>query len=225
MATSSLNPFANLASNKNRRPFVMIDNYIYFHHLEEFIVIPAYPEHLDDMSTVNFAQNTPLARSAPIFSYSGSGPRSIGFTFKLHREMMKEINYRKSNTKVTFTDDYVDKLINYLQTAAYPKYGATGKMVDPPLVSVRLGDDIYIKGVVSGGVTTSYDLPIITDTHGNDKYALATISFTVQEVEPYDADLVAISGSFRGLNATLERNLWKTSGSLSGNYVKSNRSR
>ena len=68
-------------------------------------------------------------------------------------------------------------------------------------------------------------MPIITDTHGNDKYALATISFTVQEVEPYDADLVAISGSFRGLNATLERNLWKTSGSLSGNYVKSNRSR
>lgn len=210
-----LSPYANLESGRGKRPFLLIENYIYFHHLDEFIIIPVYPEHLDDTSSVAFAPSTILARSAPIFSYSNSGPRSVGFSFKFHREMMKEINYKKSNAKVTLTDDYVDTLIKYLQAAAYPKYSATEKMVDPPLVTVRIGDEIYIKGVVSGNVTTSYDLPIITDEHGNEKYAVVTSSFSIQEVDPYDAETVAIAGSFRGLNSTLERNLWKTGNSLS----------
>jgi hypothetical protein len=132
---------------------------------------------------------------------------------------MKQVNYKKSNAKVTITDDYVDTLIKYLQAAAYPKYGDAEKLVDPPLVSVRIGDDIYIKGIINGSVQTDYDLPIITDENGNDKYAMVTIGFTVNEVDPYDADTVAMAGSFRGLNASLERNLWKASNSLSGNLI------
>ena len=215
----ALNPNADMLMYKDSRPFVMIDNYIYFHHLDEFIIIPTYPEHLDDTSNVVFTPSTILARSAPIFSYSNSGPRSVGFSFKFHREMMKEINYRKSNAKVTLTDDYIDILIKYLQAAAYPKYSSTEKMVDPPLLTVRIGDEIYIKGVVSGNVTTSYDLPIIVDENNNDKYAVVTVGFSIQEVDPYDAETVAMSGSFRGLNSTLERKLWKSGNSLSGGLV------
>lgn len=214
-----LSPFPTFRSGKDSRPFVMIDNYVYLHHLGEFIIIPTYPEQVSDTSAVTFSQSTPLVRSAPIYSYSSSGPRSVGFAFKLHREMMKQINYKKSNAKVTITDDYVDILIKYLQSAAYPKYGDAEKLVDPPLVTVRLGDDIYIKGIVSGSVQTTYDLPIITDENGKDKYAVVTIMFTVNEVDPYDAETVAMSGSFRGLNASLERNLWKTGNSLSGNLI------
>lgn len=217
----ALSPFPLVDSNKENRPLLMIDNYVYLHHLDEFIIIPTYPEHITDTSIVNFTPSTPLARSAPIYSYSSSGPRSVGFSFKLHRELMKQVNYKKSNAKVTITDDYVDTLIKYLQAAAYPKYGDTEKLVDPPLVSVRIGDDIYIKGIINGSVQTDYDLPIITDENGNDKYALVTIGFTVNEVDPYDADTVAMAGSFRGLNASLERNLWKASSSLSGNLVNS----
>lgn len=215
----ALNPFANLTGG-NKRPFTMIDNYVYLHHLKEFIILPTYPESITDTSTVTFTPSTPLVRSAPIYSYSNSGPRGVGFSFKLHREMMKEINYKRSNAKLTLTDDYVDVLIKYLQTAAYPKYSSSDKMVDPPLVTVRIGDDIYIKGVVSGGVTTTYSLPIITDENGNDKYAIVDISFTINEVDPYDANTVAVSGSFRGLDTTLERNLWKESGSLSSGFIQ-----
>lgn len=220
-----LSPFPTFKSGKESRPFIMIDNYIYLHHLDEFIIIPSYPEQISDTSSVVFSQSTPLVRSAPIYSYSSSGPRSVGFAFKLHREMMKQINYKKSNAKVTITDDYVDILIKYLQSAAYPKYGDVEKLVDPPLVSVRLGDDIYIKGIISGSVQTTYDLPIITDENGKDKYAVVTVSFTVNEVDPYDAETVAMVGSFRGLNASLERNLWKTGNSLSGNLVSGGNSR
>lgn len=222
----TLSPFATFeGSSDNNRPFQMIDNYVYLHHLQEFIIIPTYPESIQDTSVVNFVPSTPLVRTAPIYSYANSGPRSVGFNFKLHREMMKQINYKKSNAKVTITDDYIDILIRYLQTAAYPKYASSEKMVDPPLVSVRLGDDIYIKGIVSGNVSTSYSLPIITDEHGNDKYAVVEISFTVNEVDPYDANTVALAGSFRGLDTTLERNLWKTGGSLSGGLISGSGSR
>lgn len=221
----ALSPFPTFKSGKESRPFVMIDNYIYLHHLDEFIIIPSYPEQVTDTSSVTFSQSTPLVRSAPIYSYSSSGPRSIGFAFKLHREMMKQINYKKSNAKVTLTDDYIDLLVKYLQAAAYPKYGDAQKLVDPPLVSVRFGDDIYIKGIVSGAVQTTYDLPIITDTNGNDKYAVVTLSFTINEVDPYDAETVAMSGSFRGLNASLERNLWKTGNGLSSNLINGGSSR
>lgn len=223
--SETLSPFVTFQSGKNDRPFQMIDNYVYLHHLQEFIIIPTYPESVQDTSNVSFAQSTPLVRSSPIYSYSNSGPRSVGFNFKLHREMMKQINYKKSNAKVTLTDDYVDILIKYLQTAAYPKYAASEKMVDPPLVSVRLGDDIYIKGIVSGSVSTEYSLPIITDENGNDKYAVVSIGFTINEVDPYDANTVALAGSFRGLDTTLERNLWKTGGSLSGGLISGSGSR
>ena len=220
----ALVPFADLTGGK-KRPFQMIDNYIYLHHLKQFIIMPTYPENITDTSNVNFVPSTPLVRSAPIYSYSNSGPRGIGFTFKLHREMMKQINYKRSNAKVTLTDDYIDILIKYLQAAAYPKYSSSDKMVDPPLVTVRLGDDIYIKGVVSGAVTTSYSLPIIVDENGNEKYAVVEVGFTINEVDPYDASLIAMSGSFRGLDTTLERNLWKESGSLSGGMIYGSGSR
>jgi hypothetical protein len=220
----ALDSFANFKSGKNSKPFTMIYNYIYMYHLNEFIILPTYPEQVNDTSTVNFTPNTPLARSAPIYSYSNSGPRQVGFTFKFHREMMKQINYKKSNASVTIDDDYVDLIVRYLQAAAYPKYGDTEKLVDPPLVAVRLGDDIYIKGIVSGSVQITYDLPIITDENGNDKYAIVTIGFTINEVDPYDAETVALAGSFRGLNSTLERNLWKTGNSLSSSLVSNGNS-
>ena len=40
---------------------------------------------------------------------------------------------------------------------------------------------------------------------------MADISFTVTEVDPYDAQTVAKMGSFRGLDRTLEKNLYKVS--------------
>ena len=215
----ALDPYVNLKSGKNSRPFAMIDNYIYLHHVEEFIIIPVYPQQVSDQATVTFAQSTPLMRTAPIYSYSNSGPRSVSISLQLHREMMQQVNYLKSNATVEVGDDYVDTMLKYLQAMALPKYGAAEKMVNPPLVSLRIGDDIFIKGVISGSVNITYNLPIIRDSYGKDKYALVDVNFAINEVDPYDADTVMTAGSFRGLNTSLERNLWKTSSSLSSGMV------
>lgn len=188
----------------------MLDNYIYLYHTDTFIIIPAYPENFTDSITVNYNSETPLMRSAPIFSYSSSGPRTLDVEIPMHREMMQQINYNVSNARVGLNDDYVDELIRQIQAAALPVYSSTSKMVDPPLVAIRFGNDIFCKGVVSGDVRVTYNVPVLQ----NGKYADVTLGFTIQEVDPYDAFTVQQVGSFRGLDTSLERRLWKSAGRL-----------
>lgn len=192
---------------ENTKAFNMIENYIYLYHVKQFIIIPTFADTLTDNMSVNFNKSTPMSRSAPIYSYSDSGPRSIQIGLDLHRDLMTQINTGVSNATVAVGDDYIDTLIKQIQAAALPAYNASEKLVDPPMVAVRFGNDIFIKGIVSGGVSVTYALPILE----GDKYAHVSISFTVEEVDPYSAQQVLTAGSFRGLDTTLERNLWRRS--------------
>lgn len=187
--------------------FNMIENYIYLYHTKTLIAIPTYPEEITDTMGITYNTTTPLSRSAPIYSYSNSGPRSFALTLNLHRDMMKSINTTVSNLNVADLgkDDYVDILAKQLQAIALPKYAASEKMVNPPMIAVRFGNELFCKGVVQGAVGVKYSGPILR----NDKYALVTIDFTVNEVDPYDAETVMQVGSFRGLSQDLERNIYK----------------
>lgn len=198
----------------------LIQNYIYLYHTDQFLLIPTYPESIQDSLSANFNSTTPLLRSAPIFSYASSGPRTVQITLALHRDIMWDLNYNTSNVKLNINnkdslqdnqigievgDDYIDVLIKQLQAIALPRYQAATKMVDPPMIAVRFGNELYVKGIVNGGINVSYSGPIGRDN----KYKLVNISFQVSEVDPYDALTVQIGGSFRGLNRTLERRIYK----------------
>lgn len=198
--------------DRQTRMSPMIDNYIYLYHTQTLIVLPVYPESITDSMSASFTPTSIMGRSAPIYSYSNSGPRTVGVSFALHRDMMNAINYQTSNAKVEIGDDYVDTMIKQLQAMAVPKYSASERMVNPPVVALRIGDDIFCKGIVNGAVQVTYGLPII-EINGKDKYAMCTVSFTVTEIQPYGADEVMKNGSFRGLSTTLERNIWKVTGS------------
>lgn len=189
----------------DNRIWNMIDNYIYLYHIDKFIVIPTFPDQLADTMGVNFNKSTPMSRSAPIYSYSDSGPRSLQINLDLHRDMMTEINYGVSNFPLPLGDDYVDVMAREIQAIALPSYNSSNKIVDPPMVAVRFGNDVFIKGVVVGAVTVTYSLPILE----TDKFGHVMISFTVEEIDPYDANSVIQVGSFRGLDTTLERNLYR----------------
>jgi hypothetical protein len=80
-----------------------------------------------------------------------------------------------------------------------PKYNLSNKAIEPPLVAVRLGREVFIKGVVTSSISVTYKKPILS----NEKYAVLGISFTISEVDPYDSTTVFQNGSFRGLTATL----------------------
>lgn len=194
---------------KDHRGFNMIDNYIYIYHTSTLVVIPVYPESIQDSMGSTYSSSHPMLRSAPIFSYSNSGPRQLEVTIPLHRDMMNDINENSTSVfshklKDLSSEDYVDVIINQLQAIALPRYGAADRMVDPPLVAVRFGNSIFCKGVVDGGVTATHSGPILRD----DKYALVTISFIIKETDPYDADVVAVEGGFRGIRTTLENTIF-----------------
>ena len=119
---------------------------------------------------------------------------------KFHRDIMDALNAGTSNVAVKLGDDYVDTLIKALQAISLPRYNLSNKAVEPPLVALRLSQEVFIKGVVTSAIGLEYALPILS----NGKYAQVSISFTVSEVDPYDATTVFQNGSFRGVVKTLK---------------------
>ena len=77
-----------------------------------------------------------------------------------------------------------------------PNYAASQKMVDPPLVACRIGNEVFIKGIINGPVSIGYSGPILSGKY-DDKYAVCNVGFTITEVDPYDAQTVMGIGSFR----------------------------
>ena len=181
----------------NKQQLVETGSYIYLYHIDEFIKLPVYPESIVDTLQSTFAQQSALSRSAPVFTYSNSGPRSISFQF--HRNLLDEVNIGGLGyATLEVGEDWTDALIRKLQAAALPVYRSGDKSVIPPMVAIRIGagEDIFIKGVINGGVSVSYAPPLLKDG----RYALISIGFTVYETEPYDAETVAKLGSFRGIS-------------------------
>lgn len=229
-------------SNSSQYALNLVDNYIYLYHIDTFIIVPGYADSVTDSLSVNFASSTPLSRSAPIYSYQNSGPRSVQVAFNLHRDMMTQLNVGVSNANLGLSNsvlsspnsktilqtkngnyevgdqavnDYTDFMIKAIQAAALPSYSSSQKMVNPPIVAVRLGSDIFIKGVIRGGVNITYKYPILS----NGKYSNVDISFTVEEVDPYDAETVVKTGSYRGLTTNLERRLYTAVGNGGSTYT------
>lgn len=197
--------------------FDLPECYIYLYHTDEYFIIPQYPSSISDTMESNFSSQNALARTAPVFTYNNSGPRSIDCTLQLHRDMMNDINSVGSNVKFKsgtgendivykIDDDYIDVLIKKLQSIALPSYSSAEKLVNPPQVAIRFGSDVFIKGVVaSGGVSVTYELPLVRNRINGQppKYAQVKISFRVSETQPYDAESVGLLGSYRGLSSSL----------------------
>lgn len=179
------------------------DGYIYISHLDDgyqYWMLPGIPDEVTDTMQSNFSPTTALGRSAPVYTFSNSGPRTITINLAFHRDMFEEM---PTNVVPNDDEDKSESFIHAIQAIAVPKYNLSNKAIEPPLVAIRLGREVFIKGIVSGGVSVTYGKPILV----NEKFALIKISFTVTEVDPYDATTVFKNGSFRGLTATLRKGM------------------
>ena len=198
---------------KNR---VLPDCYIYISHLggiaPQYWRLPQYPDEVTDQMQSNFSEQNALGRSAPVYTFSNAGPRTVQFSLEFHRDMIDEANVGYSNVQLKDNEDYSDKLISALQAIAVPKYNLSNKAIEPPLVAIRLGRQVFIKGVVTSGIAVTYKKPILT----NEKYAVVGLGFTVTEVDPYDATTVYTNGSFRGLGASMRAGMGMESGGTGG---------
>lgn len=182
------------------------DCYIYISHLGEcgeYLILPTYPDTINDNMQSTFSTTTALSRSAPVMTYSNSGPREVQITLNLHRDIMDDVNMGASNIELEPGEDYIDTLIKKLQAIAVPKYNVYNNAVEPPMVAVRLGREVFIRGIVNGGISVTYDKPILSD----ERYARVAISFKVTETDPYDATTIAKNGGFRGLTRTMKHGM------------------
>lgn len=178
---------------------ILPDCYIYISHLDEgakYWMLPGYPNEVSDSMQSNFSPTTALGRSAPVYTFSNSGPRTVTINLEFHRDMFEEM---PTNVVPNDDEDKAESFIHAIQAIALPKYNLSNKAIEPPLVAIRLGREVFIKGIVSGSISVAYQKPILV----NEKYAVIKISFTVTEVDPYDSTTVFKNGSFRGLTATL----------------------
>ena len=194
-----------MVKNNSRINMILPDCYLYISHLDlpeeaKYWQLPGYPDEVSDSMTSNFQANTALGRSAPVYTFSNSGPRTISINLTFHRDMFDEM---PSNVALRDGEDKAENFIHALQAIAVPKYNLSNKAIEPPLVAIRLGREVFIKGVVTSAVTVTYRKPILDD----EKYAVVSIGFTVSEVDPYDASTVFKNGSFRGLTATLRKGM------------------
>jgi len=189
------------------RNFQLPDNYIYISHLDDlgqdmqYWILPFYPDTITDTMQSNFSETTALGRSAPVFTFSNAGPRTVQIEIKLHRDMMDDANEGKSNARRKAGEDYIESLIRALQSIAVPKYNLKNKAVEPSLVALRIGKQVFIKGVVTDGIGITYSKPIVT----GEKYAQVALSLKISEVDPYDATTVYNNGSYRGEVQTLRK--------------------
>lgn len=177
------------------------DNFIYISHLDDdfkYWRLPSSPDTINDSMPSSFMSTSALGRSAPVYTYSNSGPRTVQIDLNLHRDLMDDINMHWSNSKLGYGEDYVDNLIRALQTISVPRYNLNNKAVEPPLVAVRLGKELFIKGVCTSGCNVTKNKPILT----NDRYAQVSVSITISEVDPYDSTTIFQNGSFRGVTNT-----------------------
>ena len=199
---SVIDPASQLSGNLFQGQ-LLTNNYIYISHMEEgykYWRLPTDPDSITDSAGSTFASTNALGRSAPIFTYSNSGPRVVQVSLALHRDMMDDINIGNMSPEFREGEDYIDALIRALQAIALPKYTSKNNVVEPPIGAIRFGNEIFIRGIVDGSISITYQKPILD----NDKYAQVNIGFQISEIDPYDAPTVFKNGSFRGLVATMK---------------------
>lgn len=184
----------------------LITNYMYLFHTDEWILLPEYPDSISDTMGSNFAQTQVLSRTAPIFSYINSGPRTVQVDLNLHRDMLRIINQEgMSNLKIEVGEDYIETIVKRIQSIAVPSFSAASKTITPPMIAIKFGKDVFIKGVVNSAVSIEYQKPIMTDG----RYANVTLHFTVYETTPYDAESISQLGSYRGVTKMFKNGIFK----------------
>lgn len=196
----------DISKNSSKLNGLLDDSYLYISHLDEglqYWKLYFWPDEVSDSMQSTFVDTQALGRTAPVYTFSSAGPRTVQISIKLHRDLMDDINLSGSNVKLKDGEDYLDSMLNALQAIALPKYSWETKAVEPPLIALRLGNEIFVKGVLLNGINITYGKPILS----NGKYARADLSLQIAEVDPYDSETVFKNGGFRGVVQSLRDNM------------------
>lgn len=175
------------------------DNYIIAHHitvnqgtlvLPKSYRIPGYPQQVSDSMSATYQNVEILARSAPIYSWARSGPRTLTFQLSVHKDM----DWEGSGYDLTKVGD-ISELMEEYQALTLPNYEDAYR-VEAPKLTIRIGNSIRITGIPQ---EISFTAALPLDPYGS--YMAGTFSFTINEINPYEAKEVVTSlHNARGLS-------------------------
>lgn len=132
------------------------------------IDFPTYPEELEDKVQANYTQMPDiLYQYEPWYVYESSGPRSLPFSFDIHRDMWSG----------NHNDGKANELIRFCQACNYPEYN--GSAVYSDIVTLYIHGSSYISGIMTD-CSVKWDGPILDDGW----YAHFVIDFTINEISP-----------------------------------------
>ena len=109
-----------MATNNDILNRILPDCYLYISHLDEeyqYWMLPGYPDEIADIMSSSFNATSALGRSAPVYTYSSSGPRTVQISLEFHRDMFEEINEHAGGKVKKFDtgDDMVESFIKAIQ--------------------------------------------------------------------------------------------------------------
>lgn len=132
------------------------------------VEIPAYPEEISDGYKANYTQMPDmLYQYEPWQIYQSSGPRSVSFTFDLHRDFWTGDH----------TDGQANQLIRFCEANCFAHY--SGSVVNAPQVTMYINGSNFITGVMDSCDVNWYG-PILSDGF----YAAFKLTFNIVEVSP-----------------------------------------
>jgi hypothetical protein len=171
----------------------MISSYIYLYHTGETFNIPVTPENLANSYQSKFSLEEIMNRTAPKASFSGSGPRTLQVNLTIHSQL-----YALDNPD---QPDLTKGLIKALCACSYPEFDASSYKITPPRVLIKFGEACTIRGVITSGVSCTYSGPWLKDG----TMAIATISFTVTELDQLSASFIQEFGANIPIPTDFER--------------------
>ncbi|AWD93029.1 hypothetical protein HSE3_gp077 [Bacillus phage vB_BceM-HSE3] len=134
---------------------------------------PAMPDEISDNENAQFEDQAIAGRSAPIFNYSSSGPRSVSFSITLHDDYCK---------------DGILATVNKFKALVYPSYR---ELIASPKCYIRIGDFIRCICVVES-VDVTWKKP-----YRNGIYIVADVNISLKEVADVPYSTHEIEGGIR----------------------------
>lgn len=127
---------------------------------DDIFALPCYPESISESQDANWVTQSPLGRSSPLSTFTGTGYRAFGLSLKLHREMTND-------------EKYIDRILVEMRKAVYPKYTSTGML--PPITTFQFGE-FRCKGYITN-VGFNWQKPIV-----DGYYQLCDVSLSFVDV-------------------------------------------
>jgi len=143
---------------------------------DDSVDIPVYPEEISDGAKASYTTMPDLLyQYEPWYAYTGSGPRSVEYSFHMHRDMWTG-DHRDGNANA---------LIRFAESCCYAEYN--GSAVNTTLVTLYINGDATITGIMTDE-NVRWSGPIGLDGW----YLEFTLSFTITEVSKIPKNITSV---------------------------------